>query len=287
MLEQHLYRSIDVNSWDALVRECQNLPLDEDGKEKKWIFRGQKRTHGDKFDFVTSLERAAQAFELGNKLSESETKLKREFRRRLHHYQIHLPDKEDTLELLALMQHYGAPTRLLDWTYSFYVATFFAVEEPGESYEVWALNANWFSVETVEHGTICQLKDDAEKKAKSENQDIPIARQQAVIDFLLKNPRAAVENVNPFVLNERLTIQQGVFLFPGDIDRGFEENLEADGYAARSSSNLYRFKIDTNARRKILQNLHRMNLNRATLFPGLDGFAKSLWTRLSSPETLG
>jgi hypothetical protein len=28
------------------------------------------------------------------------------------------PDQDDWLEWIALMQHYGAPTRFLDWTYS-------------------------------------------------------------------------------------------------------------------------------------------------------------------------
>ena len=36
---------------------------------------------------------------------------------------------DNRLEWLALMQHYGAPTRLLDFTRSPYVACFFALEE--------------------------------------------------------------------------------------------------------------------------------------------------------------
>jgi FRG domain len=62
------------------------------------------------------------------------------FKRRAHQYIPDLPDKEDELEWLALMQHYGAPTRLLDCTTSPYVATFFAatsVQSPEDS-AVWA-----------------------------------------------------------------------------------------------------------------------------------------------------
>ena len=54
-----------------------------------------------------------------------EIRLSREFRRAYHDYATHIPSQGSVIEWLALMQHHGAPTRLLDFSYSVYVAAYF------------------------------------------------------------------------------------------------------------------------------------------------------------------
>ena len=50
------------------------------------------------------------------------------------------PNPTDHLQWLILMQHYGAPTRLLDWSESILVAAFFAVNEnPKKDAEIWRI----------------------------------------------------------------------------------------------------------------------------------------------------
>ena len=68
----------------------------------------------------------------------------RKFRGFAHHYLLCRPDGGDLLEWRALMQHHGAPTKLLDCTYSFPVAAYFAAREADTDFAIWASNWNQF-----------------------------------------------------------------------------------------------------------------------------------------------
>src|SRR5262245_54647961 len=102
---------------------------------KKWgegsvIFKGQRAD----WQLQTLLERTCIA--LGVDLKQAEKKERatlREFKRRLQHYERRRP--ADLIEWLALMQHHGAATRFLDWTYSVHVAAYFALKYSVESLE--------------------------------------------------------------------------------------------------------------------------------------------------------
>jgi hypothetical protein len=60
-------------------------------------------------------------------LRENEKALLSDFQRGAHRYHEDTPPVEDKVDWFAMMQHYGAPTRLLDWTRSPYVALYFAL----------------------------------------------------------------------------------------------------------------------------------------------------------------
>jgi len=174
------------------------------------------------------------------------------------------PKSHDHLEWMALMRHYGAPSRLLDCTYSFYIAAYFALRYAKGDSTVWVIDAQW-------------LKDRA--RVILEKQYIDFHNPQTFCESFLRiyNPVPFVAPVNPLRLNERLTNQQGLFLCPGDIGKLFMENL----YCTSNDTNEIRNRVikvvlPKDLRKDAMQELHRMNVTSASLFLGLGGFAESL-----------
>jgi hypothetical protein len=216
-----------------------------------------------------------------------ERKLLKEFKRRAHFYLSPLPAEGDVLGWLAVMQHYGAPTRLLDWTYSFFVAAFFALGEalsnPKEKRQpavVWALYRDSFKLDS--QAPKAKAAYDAAAGRSTWQADMGRSEADNIYDgitayllHVMECPTRSIWAINPFRLNERLSVQQGVFLCPGDLTASFEDNLSAGN---PSPENLVCFELSTEprARGEMLSALHRMNINNASLFPGLDGFARSL-----------
>lgn len=266
MTEKASFYKKHINAW----KEIHDFQLD------RWIYRGQRDSTRK---LKTTLERACNNYAVPLQAARDiEDTLLREFKRKFHHYSHYIPYKEDNLEWFSLMQHYGAPTRLLDFTYSVYVAAYFALEEalePKEArkdYAIWAINGKWainesanfFEKDTREFKFLKEPIEDERGKAKAFEslfrRDVPIA-------FVCPQ--------NPFRLNERLTIQKGVFMCPGNVTLPFEENLRfLPGW--KEKQNVVKIIIPNELRRDALNWLYDANNTRATLFPGLDGFAKSL-----------
>ena len=93
-------------------------------------FRGARNAA---YDLVPSLYRHTTVVE-AEKLKELEADLMARFRHRAPPFVEQLPS--EAFQLLFLMQHYGVPTRLLDWTENPNVAAFFAVENARDDIRV-------------------------------------------------------------------------------------------------------------------------------------------------------
>jgi len=214
---------------------------------------------------------------------------------------------QDNLEIVALMQHYGAPTRALDWTYSFFVAVYFAINRHSDKEYgvVWCLDKKWlnekdtddfekhflgdeeyikehFSVEGNEYE---RKKKELERYRKSS----PNKFQNLIVNYIInENPEPFIYAATPYYLNDRLASQQGAPLFACDIKKSWKENLfkMMEGKSNKVLKKLIMPK-PKKERKEFLEKLYEMNINQSTLFPGLGGFAESLTTRIAHLGSLG
>jgi hypothetical protein len=240
-----------------------------------WCFRGDRvRPDG----FKTSLERAA-IDRWGREWSEMpdiEAGLLRRFRREAHLYLEHEPAHEDTIGWLALMRHHGAPTRLLDWSFSFFVAVYFAINRAvaDEQPCLWAMDL----------GRVREAADSRDHMRGLLRRD-PNAKNRATVEAIINHsPRhALVFPLNPSRMSRRLILQQSVFVVPGDVTKPFMENLEAVGDPDELVVEI-RFPSERAFLQEVTKELLAMNMTSATLFPGLDGFAQNLAALIPFPE---
>jgi len=249
-----------------------------------WVFRGQSNSL---WPLQTTLERGAILNNLDiREIPEFEKKIIEKFKRRAFNYIEKLPEKENTLEWLSLMQHHGAPTRLLDFSYSYYVALFFSIEQALQDSAVFCLNKDLIYKEGLKTEKWRGLEDDYAYGTKE--------YCNYVLNEQILSPLVML--VEPYNLHERLSRQQGLFAIPFEGRQAFEYNLSltVNRYQkALPISNkieeyndllsllnqecvLFKVIIPKDFHNEIRKELKLMNITSETLFPGIDGFAKSL-----------
>jgi hypothetical protein len=166
----------------------------------------------------------------------------------------------------------------LDCTYSPFVAAQFAVKD-GQTIEndkrtphvIWCFRAEW-----LEHQAASKV---GREKVEARNK----ARNDSSFDELYQNKQDEkfILHDNPLRLNERLSIQQGIFLCPATVGSSFLSNVKSME-EWDSKNNICKIVLDLEPEKLIqfARKLRRMNISSAALFPGLDGFCRSLGEHL-------
>jgi hypothetical protein len=169
------------------------------------------------------------------------------------------------------MQHYGLPTRLLDWTEGSLIALYFAVRNPQNTYipSVYFLNPYWF--DEVVYGEAEGMVYNTDPKAISEEHRSRLSSyledREIVPDFPLC--------IYPPRIDPRIASQKSVFTIHGKFINAFK-------MVARDNKNaqIVKIRLSTENVRKIKGQLYSMGISEGTLFPGLEGLVEDIkWYR--------
>jgi hypothetical protein len=162
---------------------------------------------------------------------------------------------EELYEALAIAQHHGVPTRLLDFTYDPLVAAFFAADEPPDSAEricVWCIDLERVHLAAREVGRPFEL--------------VTVAGEH----------------------NRNLAAQKGLFVLDrcaGLGARELEDRIRAHvlhaagGDIAIADGAVKKFSLPMAERSELLDLLSRLGVDRAHLMPSFSGVVKELKAR--------
>lgn len=255
-MEQNGFSTVTLKSWEEFQSYIS-------GFSNHWAFRGQA-------DAAWVLNNAIERTGFIHFYPEIESEFVAEFQRGARNYlnQDERPDK--LIEWLALMQHHGAPTRLLDLTKSPYIAAYFAYEETlpteGLNVAVWGLNVSVLRQKAIEF--LRQGKDGAIQPTGDRIDEVLFEK------IFYENSRSLVFPIEPFSMNRRYSLQQSLFVSTGTSARPLMEQIKFLG--ADLPKMMVKIELPSTCKKVALRELQKMNLNRASLFPDLDGYAISL-----------
>ena len=164
-----------------------------------------------------------------------------------------------------IMQHYGIPTRLLDWTDGALIGLYFALRERGNSSQpcVWVLNPFWLNLNSTGQAVVF-FSDEV-----SQDLDDRRIADKYIFDSedLSKYPIA----VSPPHINERIKAQKSTFTVHGTLKTGLHRIWKDN-----NGKQLAQLRISRRSSQKMMKQLWLSGLTESTLFPDLEGLSKEL-----------
>ena len=215
-------------------------------KAENTLFRGQPE------DLTLLPKIARPTLKLKYDLPHAEVEMLEEFERRSFPY---LDRKtENKWDLLALAQHHGLPTRLLDWTKNPLAALWFAVENPPEGQKygvVWAFEARPKDFASISKGDPFE--------------------------------QTSTKVFQPNHITRRIVAQSGWFTVHPY--RNKTKRFWALEKVRRYRSRMIKAKIRSEYFFEIRYQLDRCGINRSVLFPDMDGLCKQItWLKTLLPD---
>ncbi len=188
-----------------------------------------------------------------------------------------------------LAQHFGVPTRFLDWTENPLVALYFACESNKDcDAVVWVLHKRNYLTYVNEHD---------ENRFKDNNKYA--TNEEAIKDLLITPVTDGIKYsklwklpiiYTPYYFDHRMSAQASWFMVWGIQKSPLEGLVNSSCYMkyepptngfrtfgiSQEERFLYRFLIHQSEKQRIMRRLDHMGIHAKSLFPGLDGIGKHI-----------
>ena len=224
-----------ITSLNEYIDFSEELPLDFS------FSRGQNQ----EFELFPGALRTSQGNNLYSK--KEIDKYLDEFKKSAYNFSDILVDIKDELEWMVLAQHYGLPTRLLDFTKSFILSLMFAVEKAFEETDKKDGVVYFLSPEKLNLKNAQRVK--LEKKEDLEHIDGPVAIELRKI-------------------NKRIQAQNGVFVYFNS-NHNKLESIEDEEI-------LRKIYIKSENKKDILVSLFKLGIGFSNLYPELNYLSKDI-----------
>ncbi|MCJ8165095.1 FRG domain-containing protein [Pontibacter sp. E15-1] len=243
-----LQEALFKDSWDERISRFRS----------SYVYRGNWNKD---FNLSTSLMR------IGSQYDTLEPHLLRNFRKYAHNSAS--PAGDSIWNWLAVAQHHGLPTRLLDWTYSPYVALHFAtadISQYDQDASVTCINY----VKTSQH-----LPEALKKALADEGSNVFTPEMLEPVAPSLKSLQSFQQEdyvifLEPPSLDQRIVHQYALFSLMSSV------KAELNTWLRQHPDLYFRVIIPASLKWEVRDKLDQANITERVLFPGLSGLSQWL-----------